>query len=208
MGKRFGVLTMGVVVGGVVVIAAGCSQTTGVLAPSPTFSAGAIHIAPEGAIVGTAVSLESRDATDPSGAPLSYSWDFGDGETGSGEATTHVYRTSGTFMARLLVSSFESGSAETTLYISVETLTARWSGDFGTVSITQDGLNLRGTFEDGPRQGVVEGRISATGTVTFTMTSPDMAPVTFTGSAGRDVTTLVGAASGRDGNRPLTLIRS
>jgi hypothetical protein len=207
--KQTRLQVVGVVVGSLAVIAAGCgSEGPSVTAPSPAFSAGAIHIAPAGAIVGTAVSLESRDATDPSGAALSYSWDFGDGETGSGEATTHVYRTSGTFMARLTVTSFEAGSAETTLYIPVDSLTARWSGDFGTVSITQDGLDLRGTYEDGGRQGLVEGRISDTGTVTFTMTGPDTDPVTFTGTAGRDVMTLVGEARGRDAaNRPLTLTR-
>jgi hypothetical protein len=44
--------------------------------------------------------------------------------------------------------------------------------------------------------------------VTLTLTSPGLAPVTFTGTAGREVMTLVGAANGGDVvNRPVTLAR-
>ncbi len=66
------------------------------------------------------------------------------------------------------------------------------------MSITQEGLDLRGTYQDDSRQGIVEGRISETGTVSFTITSPGFAPVTFTGTAGPDVMTLVGAVRGSD----------
>ena len=64
------------------------------------FSAGTIEIAPAGAIVGTAVTLTSRDASDPTGNPLSFAWDFGDGATATGEAATHVYSTAGDFFPR------------------------------------------------------------------------------------------------------------
>ena len=77
------------------------------------------------------------------------------------------------------------------------------------MSITQDGLDLHGTYQDDSRQGIVEGRISDTGTVTFTVTRPGLAPVTFTGTAGPDVATLVGAANGPDVvDRPWTLARN
>ena len=109
----------------------------------------------------------------------------------------------------MTVGSSEAGSAVASLHIPVRSLTARWSGDLGVVSMTQDGLDLRGTFEDASRQGVVAGRISETGAVTFTVTSPGVAPVTFTGTAGPEVGTLVGAANGRDlVNRPSTLARN
>jgi hypothetical protein len=76
------------------------------------------------------------------------------------------------------------------------------------VSITQDGLNLRGRYLDDPREGIVLGRVSETGTVTFTITRPGLAPVTFTGTAGPDVMTLVGTANVRDaGDRPWMLVR-
>jgi hypothetical protein len=59
-----------------------------------------------------------------------------------------------------------------------------------------------------PREGIVEGRVSETGTVTLTITRPGLAPVTFTGTAGPDVMTLVGAANVHDVDRPWTLVRN
>ena len=76
------------------------------------------------------------------------------------------------------------------------------------MEIRQDGLDLRGRYLDDPRQGIVEGAVSERGTVTFTITRPGLAPVTFTGTAGPDVMTLVGAENGRDGvDRPWKLTR-
>lgn len=200
------------VVGSLAVIAAGCGQSEhSPVGPTVGFSAGTIGIAPAGAIVGTSVILESQLASDPSGSPLSYNWDFGDGETAPGSAAiTHVYATEGIYVATVTVSSSESGSAQATLNVPVRSLTARWSGDLGgipgepapgphgRVSITQEGFDLRGTYQDDSRQGIVEGRISDSGTVSFTVTSPGFAPVTFTGTAGPDVVTLVGAVHGPD----------
>jgi len=199
------------VVGSLAVIAAGCGQSEhSPVGPTEGFP-GSIAIAPAGAIVGTSVILESRLASNPTGASLSYSWDFGDGYTVmGGESITHVYASEGTYVATVTVSSSEAGSAQASLNVPVRSLTARWSGDLGgvhgepapgphgRVSITQEGLALRGTYQDDSRQGIVEGRISDRGTVSFTVTSPGFAPVTFTGTAGPDVVTLVGAVHGPD----------
>lgn len=46
----------------------------------------------------------SADVTDPEGAALTYSWDFGDGATSTRRAPTHVYDDTGAFTARLTVS--------------------------------------------------------------------------------------------------------
>jgi PKD repeat protein len=211
MVEQFRLQAVRAVVGSLAVIAAGCGSDSGLspAGPSPVFSAGTIEIAPAGAIVGTSVTLESRFASDPSGGSMSYHWDFGDGSTATGEAATHVYATAGDFFATVTVSSSEAGSAMTSLHIPVRSLTAQWSEGPGRVSITQDGLDLRGTYRDDSRQGTVGGRVSETGTVTFTVTSPGLAPVTFTGTAGPDVATLVGAANGPDVvNRPWTLARN
>jgi hypothetical protein len=201
------------VVGSLAVIAAGCGSQSefSPVAPTVGFSAGTIAIEPAGAIVGTSVILENRLASDPSGGSVTYSWDFGDGETTTGgTAISHVYATPGVYVATVTVSSSEAGAAQATLNVPVRSLTARWSGDLGgvhgepapgphgRVSITQEGLDLRGTYQDDSRQGIVEGRISDRGTVSFTVTSPGFAPVTFTGTAGPDVVTLVGAVQGRD----------
>jgi PKD repeat protein len=216
MTQRIRWQTVRAVVGSLAVIAAGCGTQSEFSPVGPTvgFSAGTIAIAPAGAIVGTWVILENRLASDPTGNSLSFTWDFGDGDSATGEATSHVYTTPGDYYATVTVSSSEGGSAVASLHIPVRSLTARWSGGpstegNGRVSITQDGLDLRGTYQDDSRQGIVEGRISEKGTVTFTVTSPGLAPVTFTGTAGPDVVTLVGAANGPDVvDRPWTLSRN
>ena len=174
------------------------------------FSAGTIEIAPAGAIVGTAVTLTSRHANDPTGNPLSFAWDFGDGATATGEAATHVYAAAGDFFPKVSVSNSEGSSGVAEVTITVKSLTAEWSGDMSRVpggpspgghvrvSITQNGLSLSGTYQDDLYEGRIAGAISATGTVTFTVTNPGIAPFRFTGTAGSDVGTLVGAASGPD----------
>jgi len=50
-------------------------------------------------------------ATDPDGDTLSYSWDFGDGQTGSDTQTTHVYGLPGWYIAVLTVSDGKGGVA-------------------------------------------------------------------------------------------------
>jgi hypothetical protein len=218
MVERFRSQAVMAVVGSLALIAAGCGTESGqsVTGPSQEFAPGLIAMAPAGAVVGTSVILQSNIAkapwhygSDPGGSDLSYSWDFGDGTSSTGgDSISHVYATEGTFFAKVTASSSEAGSQQATSNIRVSSLTGRWSGDYGRVSITQDGLELRGRYLDDPREGVVEGGISTTGTVTFTVTRPGLDPVTFTGTAGPDVQTLVGTAKGRDAvGRPWKLTR-
>jgi PKD repeat protein len=195
------------------VIAAGCGTESG-LSPAgatPGFSGAgdAIAIAPAGAIVGTWVTLESRIGSARAGTSFTYYWDFGDGLTVSGgDAMSHVYADTGTYVVTVTASSSETGTTQATLNIPVRSLTAEWSGAYGRVSITQDGLDLRGKYLDDPRQGIVEGSVSESGTVNFTITRPGVAPVTFTGTAGPEVMTLVGVENGRDGvDRPWKFTR-
>ncbi len=211
--QRFRWQAVRAAVGSLAVIAAGCSSESGPspVGATPGFSGAgdAIAIAPAGAIVGTWVTLESRIGSARAGTSFSYYWDFGDGSTASGgEAISHVYDGTGTFVATVTASSSETGSVQATLNIPVRSLTGQWTGDYGRVEIAQDGLDLRGKYLDDPRQGIVEGGVSETGTVTFTITRPGLAPVTFTGTAGPDVMTLVGAENGRDGvDRPWKFTR-
>ena len=74
-------------------------------------------------------------------------------------------------------------------------------GGHARVSITQNGLNLTGTYKDDSHEGSLAGTTSATGAVTFTVTVTDagVAPFTFTGgTGGMQAATLVGTASGLD----------
>ncbi|HWP66809.1 MAG TPA: PKD domain-containing protein [Candidatus Limnocylindria bacterium] len=59
---------------------------------------------------GLPVAFDGGGSTDPDFDPLTYTWDFGDGEMGSGERTEHTYGPiSGDLLARLTVS---DGSAD------------------------------------------------------------------------------------------------
>ncbi|UAL30592.1 PKD domain-containing protein [Nocardioides rotundus] len=55
--------------------------------------------------------LDGSGSSDPEGDPLTFGWDFGDGESGSGVSVTHSFPTSGTYPVRLTVS--DGGSLDT-----------------------------------------------------------------------------------------------
>lgn len=63
------------------------------------------------------VTFDGSTSNDPDGDPLTYSWDFGDGATGVGVTTSHIYTTGGTYNARLTVSDGKGGSAGATVTV-------------------------------------------------------------------------------------------
>jgi chitodextrinase len=65
----------------------------------PVADAGGPYSAQEGA----PVVFDGSASSDPDGDELTYSWDFGDGTTGTGVAPTHVYADNGTYNVSLTV---------------------------------------------------------------------------------------------------------
>jgi MYXO-CTERM domain-containing protein len=53
--------------------------------------------------VGTQVTLDGSASSDVEGSSLTYAWDFGDGEKGTGATPTHVYAAAGDFFVTLVV---------------------------------------------------------------------------------------------------------
>ena len=80
---------------------AGCLETFS-SDSAPTVS---MTVSPSGTIkVGESVQFTAT-GNDPDGDPLSFTWNFGDGNTGAGQMTNHVYNSQGSFTVTLCVSS-------------------------------------------------------------------------------------------------------
>ena len=61
----------------------------------------------------------SASTSNPNNPIVSYTWDFGDGQTGSGRTTTHTYALSGTYRVRLTITDGFGRSAQATHVIIV-----------------------------------------------------------------------------------------
>jgi len=57
------------------------------------------------------VTFDGSGSYDPDGDPLTYYWDFGDGNTGTGKSPKHVYAAGGTYTVTLIVNDGKADSA-------------------------------------------------------------------------------------------------
>ncbi len=73
--------------------------------------------------VGDLVSFDGSQSSDLDGNQdiISYNWDFGDGSTGSGITTSHIYLNSGTYTVTLAVTDTAGASSSDTLTVTVQT---------------------------------------------------------------------------------------
>jgi PKD repeat protein len=141
-----------------------------------------------GAIVG--VTVVSFTALSPSGT--SYQWNFGDGNTGSGQSVNHVYSAINNFTVSLTTGSGATGTGD----IAVQSLTGTWADvEDPTIlqwSLVQSGPGLSGTNVltnatvqgtiSSPRHVVIhDGSLVLTGRVEDGLNAMD---VTWTGPAG------------------------
>jgi PKD repeat protein len=55
-------------------------------------------------VTGLTAHLRADESSDPEGAPLTYRWDFGDGQSGTGENLAHTYGEAGRYTVTLTVS--------------------------------------------------------------------------------------------------------
>jgi len=155
----------------------------------------------------TSISFTAQGASDPDGDSLSYSWDFGDGSTGSGQSTTHVYADMGNYSATVTVSDGEE-SVTASGNVTIRDLSGSWNGaidttaEFGfpwgtTVTLSQNGSSLSGSYDDiFGFTGPITGSVSPPSGVTFTVNFVDLSPLTFTGEANGAISALEGRATG------------
>ncbi|QWC18100.1 PKD domain-containing protein [Halorubrum sp. 2020YC2] len=85
-----------------------------------------IQASPANPRTGDAVTFDASDSRPNVGELVSYSWEFGDGQTAAGETVTHAYEESGSYRVTLSVTSDQGTTGETTREI-----TARTSDDDG-----------------------------------------------------------------------------
>jgi len=134
-----------------------------------------------GAVFGSnrLISFAAADA----GAGVTYSWNFGDGQTGSGRTVTHSYADEGFYMVTLTTSS-QFGSSEDVVRIEI----VEASGDIwlANTDVSSSGVTLQATIEVSP---VSSGTLvwfeleSMSGTVVYK--SPQLSysgPVSYTAS--------------------------
>ncbi len=65
------------------------------------------------------VELDGTGSSDPDGDPLTYAWDFGGGDRGSGATASHTYDTPGSYTAALTVSDGRGGSGSASVLVEV-----------------------------------------------------------------------------------------
>jgi len=80
-------------------------------------------------IVGGVVSFDASSSSDSDGSITSYAWNFGDGDTASGQFITHVFAATGTYSVTLTVTDNDGAQDTRTRTVSVGT-----SEDIGWVS--------------------------------------------------------------------------
>lgn len=87
-----------------------CTTRVTVLATNqpPTADAGGPYFGVEGA----PVQFDGSGSSDPEGAALVFTWDYGDGESGTGLRPTHAYGRGGAFSLTLTVAEAEGGLSD------------------------------------------------------------------------------------------------
>jgi len=126
---------------------------------------------------------DGSGSSDSDGSVSSYAWDFGDGSTGSGVATSHTYANYGSYTVSLTVT--DNDGAQSTNNAS-ETITLTDPGDATTMSVASifvDTIN-RGGGSKSPRATVVieDNLGNPVGSVDVSGTFTGDAPGTDTGS--------------------------
>ncbi|MCC5838843.1 MAG: PKD domain-containing protein [Opitutales bacterium] len=86
-------------------------------APTPVFT----HSSTAG-LPPVTVNFDASASTDPEGDPLTYSWDFGDGQTATGVQPSHTYTAFGDFEVVLTVNDGQGNTRSTTRTLRIQNL--------------------------------------------------------------------------------------
>ena len=98
------------------------------------------------------VKFDGSLSTDSDGTISAYNWDYGDGQTGSGQVTTHTYNNFGTYLAALTVTDNRGATAMATTTIGVTEIEIPPSSTAAPAV-----LHLK--FDDDPAGGVIDSSV-------------------------------------------------
>lgn len=112
---------------------------------APVANAGGPYTGTEG----TSVSLNGSASSDPRGAPLTYSWNFGDGSpAGSGATPSHAYADNGTYTVSLTVANPSGATNTATSTASIANVTPSVSPINGGTILKGETFTGSGSFAD------------------------------------------------------------
>ena len=98
-------------------------ETNSIGPPPPNIEPRALFsISPEAGFAPLRVEFDASDSNDPDGQLVSYSWDFGDGQSASGMRTSHTYESAGQFQATLEIRDDRGATARAERSVSVRVL--------------------------------------------------------------------------------------
>jgi PKD repeat protein/ribosomal protein L40E len=95
------------------------SDTISLTPPTQASPFASFTVSPSTQETNKQVTFNAAGSNDPDGTITTYAWDFGDGNTGSGETTTHSYTTAGTYTAKLTVTDNDGATGQTTKTITI-----------------------------------------------------------------------------------------
>lgn len=147
-----------------------------------------------------AVAFSAAGSRDLDGTITSYSWNFGDGTTGSGATVNHTYTAAGTYDARLTVTDNFGATGSATVRITVTAASLVLRSTAVTLSASRNGNTViatgRVTVRDSAGAAVANAAVSATwrkpdgSIVSQTAATSTSGVATFTTTGGRGTYTL------------------
>ncbi|MEM8898696.1 MAG: PKD domain-containing protein [Bacteroidota bacterium] len=93
-------------------------------------------VTPDTGTAPVTITFNATASTDSDGTIASYDWDFGDGNTGTGQITSHLYNNGGTLTVQLIVTDDDGGKDTATVVLTL----GQSPNDLPTASFTANNL--------------------------------------------------------------------